>query len=32
MHSADPAPARTLPTPGEIGSRYPYQEVAAAAD
>ena len=32
MHSANPAPARTLPTPGGIGSQYPYQEFAAAAD
>ena len=32
MHSADPAPARTLPTLGGIGSQYSYQEVAAAAD
>src|SRR6516225_3620712 len=32
VHGADPAPARTLPTSRGIGSQYPYQEFAAAAD
>jgi heavy metal translocating P-type ATPase len=32
LRHADPAPARTLGALGGVGSRHPYQEVAAAAD